>query len=105
MLTNPLLWLGSKANITKEEGGSDEKLMPLKDEKYIMIDWSLPLQPRGQVHLFSRWTKDFEKSIVGVKVQSHSKYRRGWNKESYARPPLHERLGPTAWSDFPGDAW
>jgi hypothetical protein len=81
-LSNKLLWTGSTATSvgTPGAGQNGDESIPLQDEKYIVIDWSLPLSARGQAHLFKRLTTDFEKTIVGVKTVGHSRYRRGCSK-------------------------
>lgn len=76
-LANNFIWIGSTAKDTTHAAPSGlETIEPLTDERYTMIDWSLPLPESAHVHLFKRWCTDFEKTTMNIKAASHSKYRK-----------------------------
>lgn len=74
MLSLPCLWIGSVVSLNT--GADKSAWEPLQDEQHIMVDWSLPLTPAAQTHLFERIYQDFERTTQMVGLNSHPKYRK-----------------------------
>lgn len=55
VLRLPFLWLRSSV-----QGGASTSAITIPNESTLTIDWSLPLGPAGQEHLFHRIYKDYE---------------------------------------------
>ncbi len=49
---------------------------PLIDEKYFVVDWTLPLDEQGQYFFFSRLFADFENVTKIIKAGAHARYRK-----------------------------